>query len=366
VVLSRNARTSEPDAVHLLQHLCSEGKQLQVQRVELASKISLAVETSVEVLSDCVSTLRVAGLFRICSPRYHKAKRVFLSFARTEKFDKQEAVDTLEALIAFRRRETEFISHPHASGAFGIKFKGIQTEFDHFERLASFYRSIDAHFGKPDKKSLRTFLREADVTELELLPGIPPIEVVITYDSLQERIQAAETEVRILQEAIAALRPCVPVFADPKSIDPGELRQLTDAMRSAIDEEVALDECEEVRSIFGGAFQGSRTSTETLNAVVRWAVAAEPHGQLLSTILTADKTMEARSRIAEVLQAESTAQEILARLSETAKIDSTFHGWLLVARDCAEARSRRAGRRACSIMLYSPLCSMKVLKGWLH
>jgi hypothetical protein len=120
-VLSRNARTSEPDAVHVLQHLCSEGKQLQVQRAELAGKVSFAVETSVEVLSESVSTLRVAGAFRICSPRYHKAKRVFLSIARVGKYDKQEAVNTLEDLIAFRRRETEFNSHPHASAVFGIR-----------------------------------------------------------------------------------------------------------------------------------------------------------------------------------------------------------------------------------------------------
>src|SRR5439155_4490496 len=63
-VLSRNARTSEPDAAHLLQQLCSEGKQLQAQRAELAGKVSFAVETSVDTLSDCVSTLRVAGTFR--------------------------------------------------------------------------------------------------------------------------------------------------------------------------------------------------------------------------------------------------------------------------------------------------------------
>jgi hypothetical protein len=56
--------------------------------------------------------------------------------------------------------------------------------------------------------------------------------------------------------------------------------------------------------------------------VVRWAAAAEPHSQLLSTILTANKTAEARSRIAAVLQAEHTAKEILVSVSETAKIDS--------------------------------------------
>src|SRR5262249_17514837 len=126
----------------------------------------------------------------------------------------------------------------------------------------------------------------------------------------------------ILHEAIAVLRTCVHVFADPKSVNLSELRQLADAARSVIDEESALNEWEEARSIFGDAFQGSRTSTETLSAIVRWAAAAEPQAQLLSTILTANATVEARSRIAEVLQAERTAQEILARASEAGKIDS--------------------------------------------
>jgi len=83
-VLSRNARTSEPDGVHLLQHLCGEGRQLETQHAELAGKVSFAVETSLEVLSNSVSTLRVAGPFRIFSSRYHKAKRVFLSLALTD------------------------------------------------------------------------------------------------------------------------------------------------------------------------------------------------------------------------------------------------------------------------------------------
>jgi transcription elongation GreA/GreB family factor len=322
-VVSRNGRTSDPDAAHLLQHLCREGRQLQARRAELAGKVSFAVELSVEILADCVSTIRVAGAFRICSPRYRKAKRVFLSVARTRKYNKEEAIDTLEALIAFRRQEIEFNSHPHASAAFGIKFKGIHTEFDPFERLATFYRGVDDHFGKPDKRTLRTFLREADIGELQLLPAIPATEVIITYDSLQERIEGAEAEARVLQAAIADLGTCVHVFADPKSLDPSDLRGIMGVARSVIDEQAALDECAEARGIFGGAFDGSRTSIEPLKAVVHWAAAAaEPYGQLLSTILAANRTGEVRSRVAEVLQAESTAQEILVRLAEVAKIDS--------------------------------------------
>jgi hypothetical protein len=250
--VSRNARTNEPDAAHLLHRLSTEGKHLQAQKAQLADKVSFAVEASVEALSECVSNLRVAGAFRIFSPRYRKAKRQFLSVARTDKYNKEHAVSTLEALIDYRRKEGEFTNHSHASALFGFQFRGMETQFGLFERLAKFYQGIDSHFGHPQKRTLRAFLREADVTELELLPAIPAIEVIITYDSMQERIQAAEAKIGALEAAIAALRPCADVFATPSSIEPADLPRLLDMVRSLIDEEAALDRCEEAKNIFRG------------------------------------------------------------------------------------------------------------------
>src|SRR5205823_6121995 len=77
----------------------------------------------------------------------------------------------------------------------------------------------------------------------------------------------------------------------------------------------------EVRTIFGSVFKGSRTPSESLTAVVRWAGAAGQYSQLLAAILIANKAVEARSRIREVLTTERIAEEILARVSATAKID---------------------------------------------
>jgi very-short-patch-repair endonuclease len=320
-VLSRNEYTNEPNAPHLLQQLCGEGKQLQVQKAELVGEVSFAVEVSVEALSDTVSAFRAAGMFRIVSPRYYRAKRLYLSIARAPKYDKQKAVNILERLIDFRERESSFNCNPHIAAAFGIYFKGIETEFGRFERLARFYTEVDSYFGSPDRKGLRIFLREADVGELDLLPAIPSIKVTITYDSLQERIDSAEAEVLRLEEAITSLRSCVHAFYDPKSVEPSELVRLMDTMRAFFDEEAALDACREARLILGGAFEGSRTSHASLDDVVRWALAAQPFGKVLSPLLAVDKTAHARSLIGEVLKAEGNAQELLERVSATAKID---------------------------------------------
>jgi hypothetical protein len=205
---------------------------------------------------------------------------------------------------------------------FGFQFRGIETELGPFERLAKFYQGIDTHFNHPRKKTLRAFLREADLTELELLPAIPAVKVVITYDTMQERIQAAEAEIRNLEAAIAALGPYLHVFVDPRSVEPGDLPRLVEVMRSLIDEEAALDRCEEARNIFEGVFAGSRTANDTLSATVAWACATEGSREVHLAILSADKTSEAREQISHVLSAERLAEELLSRVTTTAKINA--------------------------------------------
>jgi very-short-patch-repair endonuclease len=324
-LLSRNARAGERDAPHHLQELCGEGKKLRAQKAELARRVSFTPDVSVEALSESVSTIRAAGMFRFFSRRYRKAKRQFLSIARVAKFDKQEAANTLEALISFRKRESEFNHHPYVRAAFGIHFRGIETEFERFERLARFYTRIESDFSSPDKKSLRVFLREADVTELDLVPAIRPTELAITYDSLQQRIEAAEAQVRNREQAIATLEPCVHIFVDPKAVKPNELRPLMSKTRALLDEKRDLDECDEARLILDEMFKGSQTSRPNLGDVVCWAVAAHQRlGKLLASILAADETTRARNQIGDVLRLEQNAIEILEKLSAIAKI-STKH-----------------------------------------
>jgi hypothetical protein len=139
---------------------------------------------------------------------------------------------------------------------------------------------------------------------------------------MQERIQAAEAEIRTLEAAVAALRPCAHVFADPSSIEPADLPRFLDIVRSLIDEEAALDRCEEARNIFEAEFAGRGTANDTMNAAVAWARVAQDSKKVLLAVVSADKTSEARERISEVLSAERRAEELLSRMAMTAKIDA--------------------------------------------
>jgi hypothetical protein len=77
-----------------------------------------------------------------CRLAFHKAKKLYLSLSRSGKYQKTEAVSAIDALIEFRKREAEFRTHPHASVLFGFHFRGIETEFGPFERLATITLSI--------------------------------------------------------------------------------------------------------------------------------------------------------------------------------------------------------------------------------
>jgi very-short-patch-repair endonuclease len=320
-LLRRNAWMNEPDATRRLSHMCAEGRRLQAQKAKLANRVSFAAEVPIEALAECVATLRAAGRFSFLSSQYRAARRLFLSVARAARFDRPAAIETLEALIRFRGQEAEFNRRPHVRAAFGLHFRGADTELEPFERLAKFYAQVDAHFGSPDRTSLRAFLRDADLAELELLRSIPPNQIAVTYELLQERLAADEVRAGNLEEAIAALHPYVHVFVDTKTIDPGELQQLAGRIRAFIAKARALDEHHDVRPVLGGAFQGSQTAWRALADVVGWAVETRPVREMISAVLTRNEIARARSLIGEVLSEEQKAQELIQRLSSKAKID---------------------------------------------
>lgn len=340
-LLCRNMVTSEPDSISLLEILCAEGRQLRDQKAALSGRVSFTIETPTETLSECLSILRIAGAFSFLSPRYRRAKRLFRSISSGGKYTRQEAIVTLEALIGFQRREADYVQHSQASVAFGHRFKGIDTDFGVFDRLVSFYRGIDDQFGQPDKKTLRQFLRGSDLTILELLPAIPPTNVDITYDSLQDRIRDTESKISELKDAISSLSSCVHVFAQPKSIGPAGVRRLVQQVQATIEEEATLDQSLDVKRIIGEAFNGARTQSN-LEPVIDWAISAQRTRKSLRSFMSAGTADDVGERIEEVLEAEAFADELLERVSKTARIDSRHftHGCSL--RETGERLARSA------------------------
>ncbi|MGD0421085.1 MAG: DUF4011 domain-containing protein [Xanthobacteraceae bacterium] len=317
----RNNKHSEGNAAYILWRLCQEGLQLRKTREALSLRLFLSVEISQDALVECASTLRTAGSLGFLSPSYRKAKRLFKSICRSKQYSASEAVQSLDALVAFRRQLDNFEKQVGGSGYFGIHFRGLDTDFEQFERLAKYLESIRKCFGGPGHTSLRTFLREATPSQLDLLPRLRQTGVSLTFASLQERIANLEGEVRRLETAASELRNVGEVFRDSQ-IEPVGIENVNNQLEELLSGQRNADQHELAREMLGDGFNGHRTNISDVKNVTEWALQIGSDGSAVQAVLLQGDPRHASNDVTAVLSAEEKFEATLSRLSDIAKIDT--------------------------------------------
>src|SRR5580704_8509553 len=179
-------------AVRFLRTLCEEGRKLADNRALLSEKINFASDLPIAQLSECLATLRAAGPLRGLSSRYRSAKRLFLSISKSPKYARHSAVTDLESFVSFRLRESDFGLRATSSSLFGPYYRGLDTEFAFFQKLAAFYGGIESTFKAVEHRTLRSFLREAELSELDLVPALRVTAIKLDYEGLHQRISEIE------------------------------------------------------------------------------------------------------------------------------------------------------------------------------
>jgi very-short-patch-repair endonuclease len=315
----RSDKLSEVNAAQHLRKLCEEGLQLRRERDALSERISFTADVSLDALVQCVSVLRTAGLFGIFSSSCRNAKRLFKSISRSRSYAKDEAISCLDDLIAFRRKSGLFLTHAEATGLFGIHYRGMDTKFEPFARVAKYYGGLFEHFNKPGHAGLREFMLRAPVSQLNLLPPLPRIAAQVTFASVRERITSAETDVRLLEIAIDDLRALAGVF---KSADivPSEIEAVRRRLEKLLLARTELDHHEAARELLGDEFAGHLTDVSAYEMVVTWAQ-SQAMPQLTRAVLLRGDPLDARECITKALLAEGKLTTTLDRLANTGKID---------------------------------------------
>ena len=316
----RSPRLADGNAAHHLRKLCDEGIGLQRERSALSERVTLTAEISVESLIECVSTLRTAGTFAFLSPRYRNAKKRFRSISRSPSYSKADAIRCLDDVIAFRRKSGEFIKQAEANKLFGMYYRGLDTEFEPFARLAGFCEALAKHFSGPKHVTLQKFLREATVGHLDLMPAWPPTNIGITFDSLGDRITNTTNEVRVLETAIADLHNVADVFRDPNA-DIASIRSAKAHLEELLSERTKLDTHGVARELLRDHFKGHRTAAARFEGLVAWAQSAQLMASMVQRVLGAGSPIHAGEIIAAVLSAEANLSVTLARMSDVAKIN---------------------------------------------
>ena len=352
-IVLRSSKLAEDNAAYHLQKLCEEGLQLQRERDALLDRVSLSVEVSHDALVQCVSVLRTAGPLAFLSSSYRNARRLFNSISRLGSYSKDQAIRCLDDLIAFRRKSVEFLKQAEASDLFGMYYRGLDTKYEPFERVAKYFEGLFEHFDKPEHAKFRAFLREATVSQLDLLPALPRIGVPITFVSLRDRIASAESEARLLETAIDELQAVGGVFKNSE-IAPSGIQAAKVLLETLLSGRTELDRDEVARELLGQKFTGHRTDVGAYEMIIAWAQSVTA-ADLTRAVLLRGDPQEARRSIAAVLSAEGNLAATLDRLADTAKIDtaSSMRGRTLVE---AAAALEKAAIDGDGLFAFRTLC----------
>ncbi|MBI3676293.1 MAG: GreA/GreB family elongation factor [Proteobacteria bacterium] len=320
-LVCRNASATDPSSVQILSRLCNEGFELRAEKARLEVNVSLAVDVPLDVLIRSASTLRSAGMFGFISANYRRARRVARSLLLSGRYHRKHAFRLLEELINFRKREREFLQDANATVMFGQHYRGLNTEFQLFERLAGFLEASYTDFPQPDQRRVRSFLQTAEFEELELLPELPLATLAPCFSELRMDAVARQRNLEEIEHGVSALKPCLTVFRDPAAITSQEIGNLLLRMKKFFSLRDSLTASIEIADLLAERFNGWQTEVEELDAATQWAIAARPHAEEVSRVLQLAEVEAALSQIRRVIDASERATRTLAELCKKAKID---------------------------------------------
>jgi very-short-patch-repair endonuclease len=169
-------------------------------------------------------------------------------------------------------------------------------------------------------------LREAELSELDLVPALRVTAIKLDYEGLRDRISEIEADVRRLQEGERRCAGCVDFLID-RAISPERLTEIVAKVKFVMRARGPLDSNSAVGELIGSQFEGAKTSCENLQAVLAWSGPAKPFAGLFRTVSSAADLSDARTRIEIVLHRQDGYSKTLAMLNQLAKVNfSEFSG----------------------------------------
>jgi len=325
--LDRNAlalraeNIAEPKNLYLLRKLCDEGTGLRQLRDELGTRAILSIEVPTDTLIQSATTLRVAGFFSILASAYRNAKRLSRSVCRNKKLSTAEMVVLLDDLIGFRKKEAGLLKQIAETGLFGAHERGLDTDFALFRRVADFYHEIDKSLDGPQYATIKTFLRDAPPSSLDLLVAFPENVGNQTIKALEEAIALLEANVERLGRVVDALRPCAHIFAN-EDITPQAVHQACSALKRLFADQENLNARVEMKTLLGETFDGHATQTHRLSLVTDWAMSAGSHRDVVRQIIEASDAQRAHVACEAAVAADSRYDNAFRHVAAAAKIDA--------------------------------------------
>ncbi|MFB3041173.1 MAG: hypothetical protein ACE1ZS_05105, partial [Candidatus Poribacteria bacterium] len=324
VLALRNEITADPTAAGVVTHAKTQARELLKRREQLESVISVTQDISNAELTSLVVTISRAGLLRVFSSTFRSAKLTYLSLSRRSSFKKEAATEDIRSLIDWKEGERKYCSDQQVSTVFGLHFKGIETEFEIFDRLMTYYDAVEKHCLGAINRDIRRFLKIGD---LDLLQSIPEIDKDIehgTFPELATEIERIENKLSRLDTALEKLTSLTSGLRNPAEIAVDSLIDIADGVDTHFRHKTMIECDGEAKDLLGDRFNEASTEPKTFDDDILAAESILSHQGNFGVVLGIfeDKTVETgRSAIEHILRKDEVAENELGALSRRAKID---------------------------------------------
>ncbi len=313
----RTATNADPAAAIVIQQTAESGRRLCEEKAKLESELIVPADITATELAGHAATLRDAGPFSFFSPTHRTAKRLLRTLSRTGRVRKEDGIRRLQALADWKASESKFLGDEQAKACFGIHFRGIETDFDAFEKLGRFYEEIDQRLKGTTNRKLRHLLKEGDFDEIQSLPELPESQWAGKVSELSGRLGELEARIDELEAACEKLKELSGCFLAPAQIRTDSLAELAEQIEVNAERQRKLDSSSTVEDILGDRFKGANTATDDLSrdlAVAQTVLSQTPYTDEILAQIEFEAIMPCRAALRIVQEHDLRADEAIEPL----------------------------------------------------
>ncbi len=319
----RNEVNSDPHRISHGRRIVSAGRTLASRCAELNEQFIIAEPSTPEGLREAAAILRSRHLLSVLFPKYRTAKAKFRSICRSSQYDPLNAADGLEAIAKWKSDAADFERDDQARAIFGFYFKGIDTDFDSFDRLFDYFDTVESEFPGIQNRDIRQFLR---VGEQELLLSLPDFDTgdkSAKFKNLDDSISRQKVAIDRFAASCRILDPLVECFIKPENIDVEVLPRLCKATASYQEAHKTVKNSNQISDLIGDRFLGTETTRQSIQNEISIANLTRNHvdSEALINLLEDNRIEDCRNAVGNLIMRLQETESVVQRLADLTRIE---------------------------------------------
>ena len=285
----RDSKLESDGAIRYLEEAFSTSDELKERKNKNETHFDLDVLPDISEIENSTKILQQSGFFSLFTPKYWAAKRLYRSIAKQRKASVGNAVKYLRSLSRYIRDLDFFNSDEKLKELIGFDFKGLDTKFDPYKSLVTYYRGVKKELFSNDSKSLVELMFRAPVSQIKIVPSPFKIESSFEYHyklpQIEEERETVLNELKALNKALSDIRELKNIFANGNESTLGEVQSLSARVKKFQTHWAELSANNTVKEIFDNSFN--------------WA--AETNGVYLRTLAIANDSEKLPAELSSIL-----------------------------------------------------------------